>query len=623
MIWIASLIVSVWMPVGTCVDMAKSSSSSSNAQTVSALAREWLRLDKNPKTRSEIVELLKEEDYPELDKLLGSRLTFGTAGLRARMGAGFARINCLTIIQTSQGLAEYLLHEGVASGGVVIGYDARHDSKKFAEFAAAAFIAKSIPVYWYQDLVHTPMVPFGVKHLHAAAGVMVTASHNPAQDNGYKVYGSNGCQINAPVDERIAASILNNLEPVTWDLTEQASQRKSILHPVRAAYLQALEQYIGYSREAPQTLPPFVYTPMHGVGLPYLLLALAPADHPIIVKEQAEPDPDFPPVQYPNPEEDGALSLAKATADRVNVSLVVANDPDADRFAAAEKVGECWHQFTGDQVGVLVASFLRENGKLNRGDIALTTAVSSEMLSAVSENAFDVEETLTGFKWLGNRALERHAQYGYEEALGYMFPEIVCDKDGITAAIIFLRASATWDSPWTRLQQLYLEFGYFETVNTYWKSSNPAMTTAIFQQPRPAYVAGRKVLSLRDLVRGHDSQTDDHKPGLPSSTYSPMITFWLEGRSSSNGVDEADEGVRFTLRASGTEPKVKGKYVNINLGQLKPTKTDNNPAVYLECRSMDQKAARAGAVQMLKAVNEHWFDDPAWLIEDKYRSGLA
>ena len=165
--------------------------------TVGALTQEWLRLDKDEATRKEIAELVKQDNVKELEVLLASRLTFGTAGLRARMGAGFSRLNSLTIIQTSQGLAQYLLEQGSTSAvtaRVVIGYDARHNSKKFGELAAAAFIAKGIRVFWFEDIVHTPMVPFAVKHFHATAGIMITASHNPKQDNGYKVYGSNACQ---------------------------------------------------------------------------------------------------------------------------------------------------------------------------------------------------------------------------------------------------------------------------------------------------------------------------------------------------------------------------------------------------------------------------------------------
>lgn len=533
-----------------------------------SLAREWLRLDKDLETRAEIETLLNSHDFTALQQLLDPRLTFGTAGIRARMGAGFARLNSLTIIQTSQGLAEYLLKEGNASRGIVIGYDARHNSKKFAELAAAVFIAKSIPAYWYENLVHTPMVPFGVKHLNAAAGIMITASHNPAQDNGYKVYGSNGCQINTPADERIGASILNNQEPITWDRTSQASQRKPILETTKARYIDILEQHIGkYTADYPK----FVYTPMHGVGLPFMKAVVGASGCMFVVEEQANAHPDFPTVQYPNPEEDGALTLAKTVADRADIHLILANDPDADRFAAAEKVDNRWIQFTGDQIGILLAYYLHETGKLGLGDWALTTAVSSQMLSVIAKNSFNIDETLTGFKWLGNKALELErygasVAFGYEEALGYMFPKVVHDKDGIAAALTFLHACSAWGSPWAKLQQLYQEYGYFETMNTYWKCSDPVVVTNVFAMirdlctPLQVIVASRKLLRWRDLSIAYDSGTEDHQPVLPSSSSSQMITCWLGGKDSVDNGYEGDGGVRFTIRASGTEPKIKSKH---------------------------------------------------------------
>lgn len=534
---------------------------------MAALAHQWLRLDRDEETRGEIKQLLDHQNFVELEALLRTRLTFGTAGLRARMGAGFARLNSLTIIQTSQGLAEHLLKEGKSSAGIVIGYDARHNSKKFAELASAAFIANGIPVWWYEDLVATPLVPFAVKELSAAAGIMVTASHNPAQDNGYKVYASNGCQINTPADQEIAAAILNNLEPITWDVTLQAHQRKNILDSMKTKYFQKLEQYAGKNNEK---YPNFVYTPMHGVGLAYMKAAVGIRDCMLVVSEQANPDPNFPTVQYPNPEEDGALTLAKATADRAGVRLIIANDPDADRFAAAEKIETRWRQFTGDQVGVLYAQFLLESGKMKSGDWALTTAVSSQMLSVMARDAFEVDETLTGFKWLGNTALRlenrgEKVQFGYEEALGYMFPEIVHDKDGIAAAVIFLHACAAWGSPWAKIQQLYQRFGYFESMNTYWKSPDVSITATNFDRiralgkPYPIKLANRKVLRWRDLTEGYDSGSVDHLPILPASRSSQMITCWLEGTHPAEGMQEGDGGVRFTVRASGTEPKIKSQ----------------------------------------------------------------
>lgn len=244
---------------------------------------------------------------------------------------------------------------------------------------------------------------------------------------------------------------------------------------------------------------------------------------------------------------------------------------DADRFAAAEKVNHRWIQFTGDQVGVLLAHYLLEAGKLSSGEWALTTAVSSQMLSMTAKDAFNIGETLTGFKWLGNRALELELRgdsvaFGYEEALGYMFPKIVHDKDGIAAALTFLHACAAWGSPWAKLQQLYQRYGYFETMNTYWKASDPVITASIFVQIRAmctaaqVNVASRKLVRWRDLSIAYDSSTRDHHPVLPSSSSNQMITCWLEKKFSVDGGDEGDDGVRFTIRASGTEPKIKSKH---------------------------------------------------------------
>ncbi len=485
------------------------------------------------------------------------------------MGAGFSRLNSLTVIQTSQGLGEYLLENepGAATGGIVIGHDARHNSTKFAELAAAAFIFKGIKVWWYEDLVHTPMVPFGVINLHAAAGIMITASHNPAQDNGYKVYGSNGCQINSPADSMISASILKNLEPLTWNITKNKNLQQPILAPMKAKYLELVAR-VG---DFPGIRKPskFVYTPMHGVGLTYMVDALKTIQvggFMTIVEQQAQPDPDFPTVKYPNPEEKGALDLAMSTADQAGIRLVLANDPDADRFAAAEKVGSQWYQFKGDEVGVLLADFLLARvslgGKPNH--YMLTSAVSSSMLFYMAaEHGFSVEETLTGFKWLGNRGLDlqklgKKVHLAYEEALGYMIPDVVLDKDGIAAAILFLAATSRWGSPWSRLQKLYEMYGYFETVNTYWRSPNVNTTSMTFDHirglghPVPPFVGDRKVIRWRDLTRAYDSSTEDHVPTLPSSTNSQMITCWLDGTS-------VDQGIRFTVRASGTEPKIKSK----------------------------------------------------------------
>lgn len=501
------------------------------------------------------------------------------------MGAGFSRINDLTIIQTSQGLASYLFREDedVVSAGIVIGYDARHNSKHFAELAAAVFVTKGIKVWWYEDLVHTPLVSYGVQSKGASAGIMISASHNPGYDNGYKVYGRGGCQINTPVDCKIADSILQNLEPITWDPQVAIASDKRICVKAELtleylASLQSLFDMYHWHDSSSRTFPSFVYTPMHGVGLEFMSCALeklglkGATERMLIVEEQAKPDPDFPTVRYPNPEEEGALSLAKDTGDRNNVTLIIANDPDADRLAVAEKVGGTWIQLTGDQTGILLASFIlservkliekSEIGRPMEETTVLTTAVSSSMLAELASHySVKFEETLTGFKWLGQSALEGSLQgdetlFAYEEALGYMFPSIVRDKDGIAAACIFLAACKIWQSPYAELQRLYAQFGYYVTTNTYWRSPNVEATSQAFERirasgsPHPYLVAGQRVLRWRDLTTGYDSETQDHKPLLPCSSTSQMITCWLFGFPNV-------KGTRCTIRASGTEPKIK------------------------------------------------------------------
>ena len=491
------------------------------------------------------------------------------------MGAGFSRLNCLTIVQTSQGLAEYLLKTNFEAKvqGIVIGYDARHNSKRFAELAATVFINKGMRVWWYEDLVHTPMVPFGVTLLGAAAGVMITASHNPAQDNGYKVYGFNGCQIISPADDHIAAAILDNLEPTTWEEPKEPRLKRVVLTMVKSKYLERVRQLASERLCKTENDLSFIYTPLHGVGLGYLNLALESIGmaKATVVVEQAQSNPDFPTVKYPNPEESGTLDLAISTADEKGVRMVLANDPDADRFAAAEKVGEVWHQFTGDQVGIILAYYLLSENRVapNTNDFMMMSAVSSQLLTHVAAEAgCNVMETLTGFKWLGNCALDLQKKgyrvlFAYEEALGYMFPDVVLDKDGIAAVVVFLSAYEKYGSLWALLQKLYAKHGHFYTANTYWRSPDVATTQRAFAKvrslgrPFPNSLADRKIVRWRDLTLAFDSATDDHIPVLPSSGNSQMITCWL--RSTTD-----DDGVRFTIRASGTEPKIKSRNLDSN-----------------------------------------------------------
>ncbi|KAL4808852.1 hypothetical protein BDV18DRAFT_167742 [Aspergillus unguis] len=583
----------------------------SQEDSLSPLIDRWLQWDQDSTTRSEIEQLRDSRQAVELEKRLRKRIQFGTAGLRGRMAAGFSCMNSLTVIQASQGLAKYLRdnYSDLCSRGVIIGHDARHNSAKFAVLAANAFIAQEIPVWFYSGPAVTPAVPFGVTDMRALAGVMVTASHDtkclfPPSSVVFSIltsfsYFKNGCQINSPMDREISDSIERNLEP--WPKAWTESPVSDYFHP--KFYEQLLPRYTTrvwhYSKSTVQDwrFPiPFVYTPLHGVGglvLPALCRSLGITDF-TTVKEQTEPDPSFPTLPFPNPEESGALDLAVETANREGKTLIIANDPDADRFAAAEKVDGSWFFFTGNHMGALLASHLfdsLENIDTDTRVAVLNSAVSSTMLEKMAKDrGIFFEESLTGFKWMGNtsRKLEESGYYvtfAFEEALGYMFPEVCYDKDGITAAMIFLSAQARWATqgltPYKKLQQLFAKFGHHETLNNYFRSPNPEISLSLFDAIRAGPFKAKmmlgpfKVLRWRDMTEGFDSGTADKKPQLPADKSSQMLTLWL------------DRDVRFTIRASGTEAKVK---------------------FYIEsCSSSSQQAIQA-VCDTLRAVIKEWIE---------------
>ncbi|QSS60965.1 phosphoglucomutase [Histoplasma capsulatum] len=565
----------------------------------------------DPETRAEIIRLRDEKNEVELEKRLRKRIEFGTAGLRGRMQAGFSSMNALTVIQASQGLAKFIrrshqqsLEQEHPQPSVIIGRDARHNSKKFAMLAANAFAAEGIRVLWYRSAGPTPLVPFGVLKNREAWGVMVTASHNPARDNGYKVYASNGCQINSPMDAEIADLIEQNLEPwpTAWDAMDESKHLALDYYKDTAKmYCDSVTLFINSIKLSSGPQRPFVYTPLHGVGhslMSRLCEQLGMKDLVTVVAEQQEPDPDFPTVAFPNPEESGALDLAMKTADAVGHDLVIANDPDADRLAVAEKVNGNWIKFTGDQLGILLASYMLDTIHSQTPDkpphvqkkiAMLTTAVSTSMLSKIARaESIHAQETLTGFKWLGNvaRRLESRIHsggddqnknssdgytvpFGFEEALGYMFPAISYDKDGLTAAMVFVAAAEPhWRvneglTPYEKLKQLYGRYGYFENLNTYFVSPDVAVTRKLFEgvrekvaekglgeggvQERLGMVGRLPILRWRDVTFGFDSGAGGEDGGmqLPADPNNQMVTVWSE------------RGIRFTLRGSGTEPKIK------------------------------------------------------------------
>ncbi|EME42077.1 hypothetical protein DOTSEDRAFT_72995 [Dothistroma septosporum NZE10] len=570
-----------------------------NAST-EELAMRWLDLDQDVETRNEIQQLLDEKDTTELELRLRKRIAFGTAGLRSSMKAGFAHMNSLTVLQASLGLADYVIMQNTGDPAklhIVIGYDARHRSEKFARLTATAFLSRGLKVLWFGQHVHTPMVPFAVNEYQAAAGVMVTASHNPKNDNGYKVYWSNGSQIIPPHDGGIASSIENIESIPDWDTTRVDNHERAT-----SIFAQAAKSYIGHVTELVWPLPsvseamPFTYTPMHGVGLVWMkqiaYMLWFRGQFMRVVQAQAEPNPEFPTVPFPNPEEKGALNLAVQEAQKNDSNIIIANDPDADRFSAAERIAKGqYHQFTGNQLGILFASHVFETYNGDKSKLAmLASTVSSRMLASMAEKeGFHFQDTLTGFKWLGNVAQDLKKQgldpaFAYEEAIGFMFPTVVWDKDGIAAAAVFLSAWQRWKkqgmTPWQKLQQLYKTYGYFEDANTYLISPSPGVTNQVFDDirksdngSRPERLGERSILRWRDLTIGLDSSTQDNKPVLPVDPTAQMITCYLEK-------------VVLTVRGSGTEPKIK---------------------LYIEAKGDSSATAKRDAEEVLRDLLKEWF----------------
>lgn len=497
-------------------------------------ARTWLAEDPDPETRSELAALLDADDVTELTARFSGTLQFGTAGLRGELGAGPMRMNRAVVIRAAAGLAAYLKRQGHTGGLVVIGYDARHKSADFARDTAAVMTGAGLRAAALPRPLPTPVLAFAIRHLGAVAGVEVTASHNPPRDNGYKVYLGDGSQIVPPADAEIAAEIaaVGSLNAVPRPDAGWETLDDSVLD----AYLARTDAVL--AKDSPRTART-VYTAMHGVGKDVLLAAFARAGfpEPVLVAEQAEPDPDFPTVAFPNPEEPGAMDLAFATAREAEPDLVLANDPDADRCAAAVKGTDGdWRMLRGDEVGALLAAHLVRRGAT--GTFA-ESIVSSALLARIAEQAgLPHEETLTGFKWI---ARVEGLRYGYEEALGYCVdPDGVRDKDGITAALLLAElASGLKEEGRTLLDlldDLAVAHGLHATDQLSVRVEDLSLIADAMRRLRenpPAELAGLPVTEAEDLTRGTDA--------LPPT----------------DGLRYTLRGARVIVRPSGTEPKLK------------------------------------------------------------------
>ncbi|BAJ03009.1 phospho-sugar mutase [Shewanella violacea] len=528
--------------------------------------KHWLEQDPDPRTRQELQGLMDNGNEAELQQRFSGRLAFGTAGLRGVVEAGPMGMNRLVVQQTSAGLGAYLKQQvsDLDTRGVVIGYDGRHDSKQFSEDAAGVLSAMGIKVYLTSKVAPTPLVAFGVIHLDAAAGIVVTASHNPPQYNGYKVYWGNGAQIIPPHDSGIAACIEKVATESIKLLDLESASNKGKLVMLEDDFYQSYRQGIKAAAVLQNhTKPELVslsYTAMHGVGaeMAETVLADAGVTQVYSVAAQREPDGDFPTVNFPNPEEKGAMDLVIAEAKKHGAMLACANDPDADRFAVAVRtLAGDYQMLTGDQVGVLFGHYLMSHAEKNQR-LTCTTIVSSSLLSKVAASLDGTcLTTLTGFKWLTNVAMAEQTEdnqclFAYEEALGYMVGSMVWDKDGLSALVAFAQLTAELASQgktiWDRLEDIYREHGFHlnAQVSIALKPTTPNIG-AYLRKNLPSVIAGKQVLSTDDISCGLRTFKDGNTQAivLPASD---VLIFKLEG------------GGRVIVRPSGTEPKIKCYY---------------------------------------------------------------
>ena len=498
------------------------------------------------------------EDGPravaELRDRFGGRLEFGTAGLRGVVAAGPNRMNRAVVRAATAAVAGWLLGGSGPSGSevsVVIGCDARHRSAEFADEAAGVLAGAGITVHMLPLPGPTPLLAFAVRHFAASAGVMITASHNPAADNGYKLYLSDGAQVIPPADAEIEARMAG-LGPLSQIPVADADSPLITRHgdEVARAYLDAVVAVAAgeSGRAAGRPALTVVYTPMHGVAAGLMLRAIAQAGFaaPHVVAAQAEPDPDFPTVAFPNPEEPGALDLALADARRLGADLVVASDPDGDRLAVAvPEPGGGWRTLTGDQVGALLGASLLERTARDAAPedrLVASTIVSSTLLSKVAAAAgARYAETLTGFKWIA-RAADRvpgaRFVFGYEEALGYAVGDVVRDKDGIGAALAMLALAAEAKETGRSVLEVYDDLesahGVHLTSQVTLRTADQATVMGRLRADPPAELGGQPVTGLADLATAP-------RAGMPAAD---VMIFRLPG-------------TRVVLRPSGTEPKIK------------------------------------------------------------------
>ncbi len=542
-------------------------------------ARVYIDAEQDRVFADEVQTLLEREKWDELSDRFYTDLEFGTGGLRGVIGGGFNRMNPFVIARATTGLARYTLEAGETrpdgSRAAVISHDNRRYSREFSLSAALVFAAHGIKAYLVEDLRPTPVLSFAVRRLNASVGVMVTASHNPPEYNGYKVYWHDGAQIIAPDDERIIDRVIAVTPAEIRSMTKEEALEKDLLEYIGREMDDAFVAMVKRQSVQPDLLREkgrevtAVYTPLHGTGAPLVERVLGELGVNVItVPEQREPDSEFPTVEFPNPEEASALEMALELGRRENADIVIGTDPDADRLGIAVPDGRDLTLITGNQLGVLLADYIlgqrKRLGTLPAQPVFVYTIVTTAMQRAVAEHyGATVYETLTGFKHIASvmRELEKYPegpQYvlGDEESYGYLIGTEVRDKDAITATMITIEMALHWRSQGIsildRLKQLWKQFGYYEelTISRYFAGQQgKQIMDGLMQKLRenpPATFGGAaidRILDVKnDTLRSVGSGRVEAGPGLPPSN---VLQFFLEN------------GARVSMRPSGTEPKIK------------------------------------------------------------------
>ncbi|PWN50567.1 Phosphoglucomutase, first 3 domain-containing protein [Violaceomyces palustris] len=575
-----------------------------------AKAKAWLEKDPDPTTKRQLSKIIEDQDYQSLTKCFAERLEFGTAGLRGVMGLGWSNMNLLVVLETTAGLARYLLQsdpDKARSKGVAIAYDGRYGSKEFAQESASHFASLSIPCHLYPVPTPTPMCGYAVKKLGLAGGIVVTASHNPKEYNGYKVYGPAGTQINTPIDSMIADQILEVAKETQLPSLMPLDEAKSnglvqiVQEDMFQSYIRDLEEVGIFKQQRSSPTPPIkvAYTPLHGVGAQSVEVLMSYAGFEEgkdwwIVEDQRKPDGGFPTLEFPNPEEASTLAMVHDLSDKHGTDLAIANDPDADRLAvsARDSHGKL-RQLTGDQLGTLLGDeMLRRAAStgVESRTWTLSTIVSSRLLARLSKSyGAKHVETLTGFKWLGNVAKgieEREGKgsfaFGYEEALGYMCSRSVWDKDGLSALLLTLSLAMDLASEkggrrtlWDRLEEIHRRVGVSVTKQKIIKLSPGRKGTEVMDKLRReleedgkssvASKDGKKEFSFSlvdDLISRPKFDLDKAEMGDLSIPKNDVLRFYVPSSEVRSTESREEEDItlsdtRVIVRPSGTEPKVK------------------------------------------------------------------